>query len=92
MAQLLAKEDAEMRCTGAKVLSLMLRGKLSIKSDPGVSTFLASGGQAALVRCLEQEKCCREVEMGGLWLQERGGARVYLQDLLDEMEGIRYNP
>ena len=80
-----------MRCTGAKVLSLMLRGKLNIKTDPGVSTFLASGGQAALQGCMEQENRCREVEMGGLWLQERGGARVYLQELLDEMQGIHYN-
>ena len=86
--QLLSRPDPEMRCTGAKLLSLMLRGKLGNKSDPGVEMFLANDGLSALQSCLEQEASCREVEMGGLWLRERGGARVYVQELMEEIQKL----
>lgn len=67
------------------MLSLLLRGKMRDAFNPGVAQFVAHDGENALHRCIEQEAHGREVEMGGLWLQERGGARTYVEELLREI-------
>ena len=83
--QMLESSDCEVRCAGAKVLSLLLRGKMHQESHVGVKEFFALDGLGALQRSLLLETSDRQVEMGGLWLQERGGARVYVQELLSEL-------
>jgi hypothetical protein len=82
---MLESSDCEVRCAGAKVLSLLLRGKMHQESHVGVKEFFARDGLGALQRSLLLETSDRQVEMGGLWLQERGGARVYVQELLSEL-------
>ncbi len=83
--QMIESSDREVRCAGAKVLSLLLRGKLHQESHVGVKEFFALHGLGALQRSLFLETADRQVEMGGLWLQERGGARVYVEELLSEL-------
>ena len=83
--QMLQSRDCEVRCFGAKVLSLLLGGKLHQESAEGVKEFFALDGIAALQSTLRLEVSDRQVEMGGLWLQERGGARSYVQELLAEL-------
>jgi hypothetical protein len=82
---MIESSDREVRCAGAKVLSLLLRGKLHQESHVGVKEFCALHGLGALQRSLFLETADRQVEMGGLWLQERGGARVYVEELLSEL-------
>ena len=82
---LVGSTDTELRCCGAKVLSLLLRGKvLDAGADPGVDAFLAQGGEAILQRCLRLEGA-RQVEIGGLWVAEKDGAREYIEEILRDL-------
>ena len=82
---LVGSTDTELRCCGAKVLSLLLRGKvLDAGADPGVDAFLAQGGEAILQRCLRLEGA-RQVEIGGLWVADKDGAREYIEEILRDL-------
>lgn len=82
---MLESVDCEVRCAGAKVLSLLLRGKMHQESHVGVKEFFALDGLGALQRSMLLETSDLQVETGGLLLQERGGARIYIQELLSEL-------
>ena len=83
--QLLGSMDGEARCSGAKLLSLLVRANLRDPAHPATTAFFAHNGEALVRQCIARESETRQVDMGGLWLQERGGASIYLLEIQAEL-------